>query len=133
MALHPQARRRRRPQHATLIVVGGGRVLTETISRQLGNQSSYEVLLAQLPGEVLRQLTVRNVPLVVCDDTAPCMRSFQLMSEIKACSPETRVVLVVPGGSIEQEQRARAAGADEYLAQPFALKRLRGIVAEVFA
>lgn len=133
MTTQPQPRRRRRPRHATLILAGGGRVLTEAISRQLGYQSSYEVVLAQLPGEVLRQLTLRNVPLVVCDDTAPCMRSFQLMSEIKACSPETRVVLIVPGGSIDQERRARAAGADEYLAQPFALKRLRSIVAEVFA
>ena len=131
---HSRAYTRRRPQITTVIVVGGGPALTEFIHRSLGqHEEQPEVITTMLPSELMQQLRRRNVPLVVCDDSAPCLRSFQMLGEIKARSPHSRVALIVPGGSAEQEQRARLAGADEYLPQAFALKRLRTIIDELFA
>lgn len=130
---HTRSYTRRRSQTTTVIVVGGP-ALTEFIHRSLGRHDQLpDVIATMLPSELMQQLTRRHVPLVVCDDSATCLRSFQLLGEIKARSPHSRVALIVPGGSAEQEQCARRAGADEYLPQAFALKRLRTIIDELFA
>jgi hypothetical protein len=41
------------------------------------------------------------------------------------------VVLVVPSGSLDQERRAKAAGADTYLPSSFALKRLQILLEQI--
>ncbi|HNP73426.1 MAG TPA: response regulator [Kouleothrix sp.] len=117
--------RRRRSKHPMIVVIGGGRILPEYFNQQLRGPASCEIVTAMLPSEVLWRLGRQRVPVVICDDTAPGMRNFQLMREIKARSPQTCVVLVVPSGSPDQEQRAKAAGADVYLPQTFALRRLQ--------
>jgi DNA-binding NarL/FixJ family response regulator len=124
---------RRRSKIPTIVVVGGGRILPDYLNHQLRNHTTCEIVTARLPSEVLWQLAQQPVPLVICDDTAPGLRSFQLMREIKARSPQTRVVLIVPSGSPDQERRAKAAGADIYLPHAFALKRLQAILDGVLA
>lgn len=124
---------RRRGRSPAIIVTGGGRILTDYLKHQLAQHAACEIVTAALPSEALRQVAQRPVPLVICDDTAPSMCSFQLMSEIKQSSPKTQVVLVVPSGSADQERRAKAAGADAYLPFTFALKRLQAIVHDLEA
>jgi DNA-binding NarL/FixJ family response regulator len=105
--------------------------MTEYLDRQLRDRRPCEIVIATLPSDALRQVARRPVPLVICDDTSPSMRSFQLMGEIKALSPETHVVLIVPSGSLEQERRAKRAGADTYIPSTFAFKRLLPILDDV--
>jgi DNA-binding NarL/FixJ family response regulator len=71
--------------------------------------------------------------MVICADSAPSMRSFELIGEIKQQSPQTHIVLVVPSGSPDQERRVLAAGADSYLSSAFVLKRLQTLLDDVLA
>jgi len=123
---------RRAAKTPAIVVIGGGSSIVDALTARL-RQQQYTVLSALLPSEVLRLLAKRPVPLVVCDDSAPGMRSFGIMTEIKQRSPQTHVVLVVPSGSPEQERRARAAGADTYVPSTFALKRLQTLLDDVLA
>jgi DNA-binding NtrC family response regulator len=122
---------RRRAKTPAILVIGGGRAITEYLDRHLRSRAACEIVTAALPSDALRQVARRPVPLVICDDSAPSMRSFQLMGEIKALSPETHVVLIVPTGSLDQERRAKQAGADTYIPSTFAFKRLLPILDDV--
>lgn len=124
--------RRRAAKRPAIVVVGPAPTLTDFLNDQ-PQLREYPIITALLPSEVIRLLAQRPIPLVVCDDAAPCMRSFGLMAEIKQRSPQTHVVLVVPSGSPDQERRARAAGADTYVSSAFALKRLQSLLEVVLA
>jgi DNA-binding NtrC family response regulator len=123
-------RGRRATKTPAIVVVSDGLTITAFLSSQC-RLREYAIVSLQQPSEVLRLLKQRPVPLVVCDDRALAMRSFELMSEIKQLSPQTHVVLVVPSGSPEQEHRAKAAGADTYLPSMFAHKRLQFLLDDV--
>jgi DNA-binding NtrC family response regulator len=124
--------RRRAAKTPAIVVVGALPTITDFLYGKL-YQKDYALVTALLPSEVLRLLTRRSVPLVVCDDSAPSMRSLALMGEIKRLSPQTHVALVVPSGSPEQERRAREAEADFYVPSAFALKRLHTLLDDVLS
>jgi CheY-like chemotaxis protein len=121
---------RRAAKIPAIVVVSEGLAITAFLSSQR-RLKEYAIVSVQQPSEVLRLLKQRPVPLVVCDDRALAMRSFELMTAIKQLSPQTHVVLVVPSGSPEQEHRAKAAGADAYLPAMFAHKRLQFLLDDV--
>ena|SRR5215212_6382637 len=125
-------RGRRSANTPAIVVVGAAPTLTGFLYNLL-RKRECNIINALLPSEVLGLLTRHHIPLVICDDSAPSMRSFGLMSEIKQRSPQTHVVLVVPSGSADQERRAHAAGADTYVPSPFALRRLQTIIDTVLA
>lgn len=122
----------RRAKRPALLVIGGEPIVSDYLSQRL-RPLPCEIVTARLPSQALQCVTHRPVPLVICDDRAPSMRSFDLIGEIKTRSPTTQVVLLVPSGSPEQERRAKAAGADAYLPYCFAHRRLAAIFDEVFA
>jgi DNA-binding NtrC family response regulator len=115
-----------------IVVISDGQTIAEFLRSQR-RLKEYAIIRVQLPSEVLRLLKLRPIRLVVCDDRAPGMRSFDLISKIKQMSPQTHVVLVVPGGSHDQEHRAKAAGADTYLPSMFAHKRLQILLEDILA
>jgi CheY-like chemotaxis protein len=123
---------RRAAKTPAIVVLSEGLAITEFLRSQR-RLKEYATVHVQLPSEVLGLLKQRLIPLVICDDRAPGMRRFDLMSEIKQLSPQTHVVLVVPSGSPEQEHRAKAAGADTYLPSTFALKRLQILLEDVLS
>ena len=123
---------RRAAKLPAIIVVGEAPTITDFLYRHL-YQRPYAIVTAQLPSHVMRLLDQRRIPLVVCDDSTPRMRSFELMGEIKQRSPQTHVVLVVLSGSPDQERRARAAGADTYVSSVFACKRLQILLDELLS
>jgi DNA-binding NarL/FixJ family response regulator len=108
-------------------------MITDYLGRYLCAHTGCEIVTAMMPNDILRQIAERPVPVVICDDTAPSMRTFELMGEIKARSPQTQVVLIVPSGSSDQERRAKAAGADMYVPHSFAFKHLQRILDDVLA
>jgi len=121
---------RRGAKTPAIIVVGATARITDFLYSQL-HRKEYAIVTALLPSEVLRLLSQHPVRLVVCDDSAPGMRSLALMGEIKRLSPQTHVALVVPSGSPEQERRAREAGADTYMPFAFAQRRLHALLDDV--
>ena len=122
---------RRAPKPPAIVVVGDGPTIPDFLS-SLRYLQKYAIVAVQLPSELFRMLKQRSIPLVVCDDRALGIRSFDLMGEIKQVSPQTHVVLIVPSGSHDQERRAKAAGADTYLPSNFALKRLQLLLEDRF-
>jgi DNA-binding NtrC family response regulator len=123
---------RRAAKTPAIVVLSEGLAITAFLSSHR-RVKEYALVPVQLSSEVLRLLKQRSVPLVICDDRAAAMRSFDLMSTIKQLSPQTHVVLVVPSGSLDQERRAKAAGADTYLPSMFAHKRLQILLEAILA
>jgi DNA-binding NtrC family response regulator len=121
---------RRAAKTPAIVVVSEGLTITAFLSSQR-RLKEYTIVSVQQPSEVLQLLKQRPVPLVVCDDRALAMRSFDLMNAIKQLSPQTHVVLVVPSGSRDQERRAKAAGADTYMPMAFTDTRLHILLDDV--
>ena len=123
----------RRTKASAIVLTGGGRMIDLSLERLLRQHAACDVITAMHAGTLLLQLKKRPVPLVICDDTSPSLRSFALIGDIKALSAQTRVALIVPSGSADQERRATAAGADVYVPYGRALRLLPSIIDDLLA
>jgi YesN/AraC family two-component response regulator len=68
------------------------------------------------------------VPLLITDYNMPRMNGLELIGNVMAASPSTRVALITAYASTELERRARAIGVDYYLPKPFPLERIEQVV-----
>jgi two-component system copper resistance phosphate regulon response regulator CusR len=59
--------------------------------------------------------------LVVLDVLLPKRDGFQVLAELRAARIDTRVLMLTARGGVEDRVRGLEAGADDYLAKPFAL------------
>jgi DNA-binding response OmpR family regulator len=130
MPAHTSNRRSQRFNPA-IILVGDIHKLANMLERKLRQSSEYTLIHALYLSDILKHITKRIIPLMIIDDTTAGIDSFALLHEIKRISPDTRILLIVPSASQAQEQRARAAGADYYMAQTFASYQLGSIIEAV--
>lgn len=87
-----------------------------------------EVVTASSGEEALKRLTEAQYDLVITDVAMPGISGLELLSDIKARYPATRVVVITAYGSDEREEEARQLGADSYLEKPFELRELKNLV-----
>lgn len=130
MPLHTSNRRSQRLTPA-IILVGDIYKLANLLERKLRQNPGFTLIHALYLSDILKHIAKRVIPLMIIDDTTAGIDSFALLHEIKRVSPDTRILLIVPSASQAQEQRARAAGADFYLAQTFASYQLGSIIEAV--
>src|SRR6185295_8187125 len=84
----------RQPPPAVL-VVDDDPAIAALLHRLLrGLLSDYEVIAETNPTAALQHLCGRAVPLVITDFSMPKMSGLELTTQIKAQSPQTRVLLV---------------------------------------
>lgn len=72
---------------------------------------------------------IRNgspVDMIVCDVDMPQMNGLEFLSKVKGTHPD--IIVVMMSGVSEYENRARQAGADAFLAKPFEINDLFGLV-----
>ena len=101
-------------------------LLAALLERQFGPACTYAT--AATVAEAFRQLKARSFQLILLDEVLPDGSGLALLQFIKASSPDTAVV-VMSGNTDEQSvERAKQKGADEFIAKPFDLMRVRSVV-----
>jgi CheY-like chemotaxis protein len=102
-------------------------VLAESLER-LGGQ--YVIETAQDAHKALDRIEQGPLDLIITDLRMPGMDGLELIQQVRARAPHTRLILMTGYGSTEIEATAYHLGACRYLDKPFKAERL---VAEVQA
>jgi CheY-like chemotaxis protein len=103
--------------------------------RMLLTGESYDVRTAGDAGEALAVLQEFTPRLILMDLQMPGMDGFELTRRLKA-DPATagiRIVALTAYAMKGDEDRARAAGCDGYVAKPIDTRTLQGVVARYLA
>jgi two-component system, response regulator, stage 0 sporulation protein F len=93
----------------------------------------YETVALSNAADALAQCTSRPVPLMITDLNMPNMNGFELIAQVRARSPQTRVLLMTAYAAPVLEQLARKGHIDYYLPKPFQLTALEQFVSAALA
>lgn len=94
-------------------------------------RSNYAIETAVDAKSALERIAIRRPRLILMDLALPGMDGFDLTRRLKA-DPETREITIVAITAYAMkgdEQRARAAGCDDYVSKPIKPRELAGLVA----
>ena len=92
--------------------------------------TNYEVVSLIDGDSALDVVAQRTVPLVITDYMIYNRNGIALTAAVKACSPNTRVVLISGYATVQLEHQARAAGADAILRKPFSVDTIEQLIRE---
>ncbi|KAB2896236.1 MAG: response regulator [Kofleriaceae bacterium] len=95
----------------------------------------YAVTTASSAEEALAAIARQRPRLILMDLQMPGVSGFELTRQLKR-DPATRdivIVAVTAYAMAGDEERARAAGCDDYLTKPIDKERLRQVVADILA
>ena len=90
----------------------------------------YETVALTSAADALAQCAARPVPLLITDLNMPNLNGFELIAQVRARSPETRVLLMTAYAAPVLEQLVRKGHIDYYLPKPFQLTALEQLVTE---
>jgi DNA-binding NtrC family response regulator len=93
----------------------------------------YETVALTNAADALAQCAARPVPLMITDLKMPGMNGLQLIAQVRARSPQTRVLLMTAYTAPVLEQLARKGYIDYYLPKPFRLTDLEQLVSAALA
>jgi CheY-like chemotaxis protein len=88
----------------------------------------YRVHTARDGVDALKFMESESMDVVVSDIHMPRMDGYTLMTEIKTRYPETPIVLITGFSVSEAKKLAFEKGADAFVAKPFHLKDLKGVI-----
>jgi len=112
---------------ATVLVIDDDPENRAFLYKALRRQGAH-VLEAAGGEEGLRLLAQATPALVLLDVRMSGISGLELLPRIKGANPETVVVIMTAFGSEETAAEAVRRGADDYIAKPIDLKRLRELV-----
>ena len=92
-----------------------------------------EVITASSGEEALTKLNDTRFDIVITDIAMPGIDGLDLLSMIKAKSPDTRVLVITAYGSNEREEEAYKRGAEKYIEKPFDLRDIKNIVLKMIS
>lgn len=130
----PQLPPRRYGVQRTILAVDDSRTNLGVIGRRL-SRLGYLVALSDTGRSALDLISARGFDLVLLDMVMPGMSGVQVLSEIRG-NPETAdlpVVMVTGRSDTGAAVEALAAGADDYVAKPFAFELLAARIERVLA
>ncbi len=112
---------------ATVLVIDDDPENRAFLHKALKRQGAH-VLEAAGGEEGLRLLTEGAPALVLLDVRMSGISGLELLPRVRAANPETVMVIMTAFGSEETAAEAVRRGADDYIAKPIDLKRLRELV-----
>ena len=112
----------------SILVVDDDRLIRSSLSHALEG-AGYEVDAAQSAGEAIASLRRRPYGLLLLDCQLPDLHGVQVLGMARDLDPHLPVVMITAQASLDGAVEAVKAGADEYLAKPFELDHLLGVVA----
>jgi response regulator RpfG family c-di-GMP phosphodiesterase len=89
---------------------------------------SYECLQADSAESALAEIKRRNFAVVISDVCLPGMTGLEMIPQIAAQSPETRVIVISGQQTVEDAINALRAGAFDYILKPFDLLQVEAAV-----
>jgi two-component system cell cycle response regulator DivK len=95
----------------------------------------YAVTTAASADEALASIATQRPRVILMDLQMPGVSGFDLTRQLKT-DPATRDIVIVAVTAYAMsgdEERARAAGCDDYLTKPIDKERLRRVVADILA
>ncbi|HET9223696.1 MAG TPA: response regulator [Roseiflexaceae bacterium] len=117
-----------------VVVVDDDQSLVELLGRVLRTAVvKYETVVLTDAAEALAQCASRPVPLMIVDLNMPGMNGLQLIAQMRARSPQTRVLLMTAYTMPILEQLARKGYIDYYLPKPFQIVTLEQLVSAALA
>jgi two-component system NtrC family response regulator len=96
-------------------------------------EEGYSVMTAEGGEQGLELFAERSPALVITDLKMPGMSGFQVLSKIKAVSPETLVIVLTAFGAVDTAVEAMKLGAYDYITKPFNRDQLKLVVKKALA
>ena len=93
------------------------------IIRDMLAATDYEIAEAEDGEQALAAVTERRPDLILMDVQLPIMDGYEATRRIKA-DPALRSIPIIAVTSYVEEQKARAAGCDEYVPEPYSPREL---------
>ncbi len=112
---------------ARLLLVEDDAGVRTTISTFL-ELEGYEVEAVASTSEALERLQRLGYPIVLTDIYLDERTGLDVLAAARAANPDCRVILMTARGSIETVMAATRGGAFDYLAKPFELDALLGVI-----
>jgi CheY-like chemotaxis protein len=94
------------------------------LNRVLHGTVSHRLIVCTSGEEALAVLREREIDLVITDCVMPGLDGLKLTEMIKAERPQLPVLAISAVSTQDMRQRAHSAGADRFIAKPFALSEL---------
>ncbi len=112
-----------------VLIVDDEEILTWIMSKTLSkDRKRYEVLVANDCTKALEIMESSPVDLVITDIRMPGMSGLDLLEEIRARHPDTKVIVMTAYGNPEVQKEASARGCLHYLEKPFKIEDLRNLI-----
>ncbi len=111
------------PDGERLLVVDDDPDVRDSLGRAL-RCAGYRVTTAVHGADALDALARRPVDLVVLDVLMPLVDGFDACRQLRMRGDDTPVLLLTARDAIDDRVTGLAAGADDYLVKPFALREL---------
>lgn len=94
----------------------------------LEDEDTYQIIEAVDGQEALDQIRANGPEIAILDLMMPRVSGLDVLEELRKHPPKRRPVVVVLTAKVNEEQRALAAGADEFLRKPFSPLQLMDAV-----
>jgi two-component system, OmpR family, copper resistance phosphate regulon response regulator CusR len=106
-----------------ILVAEDDRPLAEFLEQRL-MQEQFAVQIASDASEAQRLAADQSYDLVILDLNQPDASGLDVLRKIRAKKPELPVLIVTGAAMVEERVRGLDAGADDYVAKPFAFAEL---------
>lgn len=111
----------------SVLVIDDDESITLTVSRFL-QAHGYRVVVANDGGDALTEARSGAYPIIISDIYIDQVTGLDILEAARKANQNTAVVLMTARGSVRTTVEAEMQGAFEYLAKPFDLDRLLGVI-----
>ena len=80
------------------------------------------------PKEALARLQEKKFDIVVTDITMGELDGLQVLEQVKAKSPETKVIMITGYATLQAAKESMAKGAFDFIAKPFRIGTIRDVI-----
>src|ERR1051325_1508892 len=116
----------------SILIIDDDAEVVETLSRALGQGTTYRIQGATSVIEAFRILATDQVDLTVCDYVMPGMDGINLVKQARSRLPDLAVIFVTAHEKAEFEAEAETLKALAILPKPINAGQLRGITQRHF-
>ncbi|MGA2937988.1 MAG: response regulator [Syntrophobacteraceae bacterium] len=91
-------------------------------------KEGYHVEIFVEPKEALARMQEKKFDIVVTDIHMAELNGLQVLENVKAKSPETKVIMITGYATLETAQEAVTKGAFDFIAKPFRIGTIRDVI-----
>jgi DNA-binding NtrC family response regulator len=92
------------------------------------DRDGYNVEIFVEPKEALARLQEKKFDIVVTDITMGELDGLQVLEQVKAKSPETKVIMITGYATLQAAKESMAKGAFDFIAKPFKVGTIRDTI-----